>query len=148
LSKKSIALKNAREQLKQILENLDEEIMKKRDKTKYRNKCKKKTSIKTIMGTVEYSRRLYKYVDENGKKQYIYLLDKHLGAKNIGMMSENLVEKIVDNATNVSYRKTAQNITKLTGQVISHTAAWNVVQELGQRIQDQEKQLIKAYEQG
>lgn len=142
------ALKYAREQLKQILENLDEEIMKKRDKTKYRNKCKKKTSIKTIMGTVEYSRRLYKCVDDDGKKRYIYLLDQHLGAKNIGLMTENLVEKIVDNAINVSYRKTAQNITNLTGQAISHTAAWNVVQELGQRIQDKEEQLIKAYERG
>lgn len=42
-----IALKYARELLKQILKNIDEEIMEKRNKTKYCNKCKKKTSIKT-----------------------------------------------------------------------------------------------------
>lgn len=29
------------------------------------------------MGTVEYERRIYETQDENGKKQYIYLLDKY-----------------------------------------------------------------------
>jgi len=142
------ALKHARERLKHILGNLDEQIMKTRDKAKYRYIHKKTTTLKSVMGEVEYSRILYRYKNEDGKKQYIYLLDKHLGMNNIGMMTENLVEKIIDNATNISYRKTAQNITNLTGQSISHSAAWNTVQKLGQKIQDKENKLIKAYEHG
>ena len=59
-----------------------------------------------------------------------------------------LYTSIIENATNMSYRKTAQNITELTGQDISHQAAWDVVQKMGEKIQEQEKQKIKAYEKG
>jgi hypothetical protein len=142
-------LKYGREKIKSLLEKLDAMIMESRDKTKYRNKCIKKTSIKTVLGTIEYSRRIYRYYDEDGKKHYISLLDQHLEMdKTIGQMSANLAEKIIENATNMSYRKTAQNIIGLTGQDISHQAAWNVVQKMGEKIQEQEKQKIKAYEGG
>jgi len=142
-------LKYGREQIKTILEQLDVMIMESRDKAKYRNICIKKTSIKTVMGTIEYSRRIYRYYDEDGNKHYISLLDEYLKMnKTIGQMSVNLVEKIIENATNMSYRKTAHNITELTGQDISHQAAWDVVQKMGEKIQEQEKQKIKAYEKG
>lgn len=142
-------LKYGREKIKSILEKLDVMIMESRDKAKFRNICIKKTSIKTVMGTIEYSRRIYRYYDEDGNKHYISLLDEYLKMdKTIGQMSANLVEKIIENATNMSYRKTAQNITELTGQDISHQAAWDVVQKMGEKIQEQEKQKIKAYEKG
>lgn len=138
-----------RELIKSILEELDVMIMESRDKTKFRNICIKKTSIKTVMGTIEYSRRIYRYYDEDGNKHYISLLDEYLGInKAIGQMSANLVEKIIENATNMSYRKTAQNITELTGQDISHQTAWDIVQKMGEKIQEQEKQKIKAYKKG
>jgi len=127
-------LKYGREQIKTILEQLDVMIMESRDKAKYRNICIKKTSIKTVMGTIEYSRRIYRYYDEDGNKHYISLLDEYLKMnKTIGQMSVNLVEKIIENATNMSYRKTAHNITELTGQDISHQAAWDVVQKMGRK---------------
>ncbi|WP_353682069.1 UPF0236 family transposase-like protein, partial [Tepidanaerobacter sp. EBM-49] len=142
-------LRHGREKIKSILEELDVMIMESRDKTKFRNICIKKTSIKTVMGTIEYSRRIYRYYDENGNKHYISLLDEYLGInKAIGQMSANLVEKIIENATNMSYRKTAQNITELTGQDISHQTAWDIVQKMGEKIQEQEKQKIKAYKKG
>lgn len=46
----------------------------------------------------------------------------------IGHVSSTLVEKIVDNVTNVSYRSASSNIKELTNQEISHTAVWNIVQ--------------------
>ena len=49
----------------------------------------------------------------------------------IGHISTTLVEKMVDNVTNISYRNTAKNIKELTNQEISHTTVWNVVQKLG-----------------
>ena len=142
-------LEYGREKIKLILEQLDIAIMESRDKAKYRYICKKKTSIKTVMGTIQYSRRIYKYHDKSGKRRYKSLLDKHLKLdKTIGQMSENLVEKIIENATNMSYRKTAKNITDLTGQDISHQAVWDVTQKMGEKIQEQEQQKIKAYEKG
>jgi phage-related tail protein len=61
-------------------------------------------------------------------------------------MSANLVEKMVENATNVSMRKAAQNIKEMTNQDVSHIAAWNIVQELGQRIEKHEDEKIQQYE--
>ena len=84
------------------------------------------------MGPVEFKRVVYEHTDENGNNEFIYLLDEYLNLETIGFMSTNLVEKVIGNATNVSYRKTAKNITEMTGQSISHTAAWNVTQELGE----------------
>jgi hypothetical protein len=115
--------------MKTVLEGIDKELMKSRDTEKYRHRGKKKTCIKTLMGPVEFERVIYEYKNEEGKKSFIYLLDEYLKMKTIGFMSTNLVGKMVENTSNVSYRKAAENITELTGQDISHTAVWNVVQE-------------------
>ena len=45
--------------LKDVLERLDLMLLAKRDPEEYRNKGLKKTSVHTVMGTVEYSRRIY-----------------------------------------------------------------------------------------
>lgn len=52
--------------MKQVLENLDKKLLEERDSKVYRNKGLKRTCIKTIMGDVEYSRRIYQYVLEDG----------------------------------------------------------------------------------
>ena len=44
--------------LSEVLEGLDAKLSRERDKGKYRHKGKKKTSIKTIMGEVEFSRAI------------------------------------------------------------------------------------------
>ncbi|WP_034429317.1 UPF0236 family transposase-like protein, partial [Caldisalinibacter kiritimatiensis] len=119
-----------------ILEKLDDKLMKERDKKKYRNKGFKKTTIKTVMGEIEYKRRIYEYKTEEGKKAYKYLLDEYLNMDTIGHISTNLVEKIVDLATDESYRKTAEKITEMTNQSISHSAAWNIIQNLGEKIKE------------
>ncbi|WP_434576999.1 ISLre2 family transposase [Thermoanaerobacterium thermosaccharolyticum] len=139
-------LELGRSMMKAILEAIDEELMKSRDKEKYRHRGKKKTCIKTLMDPVEFSRIIYEYKDENGKKCYVYLLDEYLKMETIGFMSVNLLEKIIESVSNVSYRKAAENITELTGQDISHAAVWNIVQELGKRIIKQEQEKVKAYQ--
>jgi len=134
--------------IKAILEGIDKELMESRDTEVYRHRGKKKTCIKTLMGPVEFARVIYECKNEEGKKSFVYLLDEYLKMETIGFMSTNLVEKMVENASNVSYRKAAQNITELTGQDISHAAVWNVVQELGERIARQEHEKVKAYHEG
>ena len=51
------ACKLARERTKKILEDYDDVLSKDRDASKYRNKGKRKTSIKTVYGDVEYIRQ-------------------------------------------------------------------------------------------
>ena len=54
----------------------------------------------------------------------------------IGLISTNLAEKIDENACISSFKNTAKNISTLTGQRISHTGAWNVTQQLGEKVAD------------
>lgn len=132
--------------LAEIFVKLDDMLLEKRDKKAFRFKVFKHTCIKTIMGPVEIDRRVYRYVDENGKKSYRYLLDEYLKMETIGHMSANLVEKMIENVTNVSLRKAAKNVKEMTNQDVSHMAVWNCVQELGYRIEKQEDEKIKQYE--
>lgn len=130
------------------LMSLDKELMKKRDKKAYRHKGKKKTCIKTLLGPVEFEKIIYEHENVDGQKEYVFLLDRYLKLETIGFMSPNLVEKVVENASNVSYRKAAENVTELTGQDISHGAVWNIVQELGRRISKSEKEKVAEYKAG
>ena len=63
--------------IKLILESYDRKIMKARDTKKYRHRGLRGTSIKTVMGEVEYRRVMYE-VEENGIKKNVYLLDEKL----------------------------------------------------------------------
>ena len=124
--------------IKEIIESYDEEIMERRDKKKYRSKGKRKRTIKTVMGEVEFERNVYETVTEEGEKIYEYLLDKELGLSRSGFFSEFMSELIAKRCCESSYRNAAQSISEQTGQTLSHTAAWNVVQTLGAEIDKQE----------
>lgn len=128
--------------LKEVLLYLDQKLMDERDTKVYRNKGLRSTCIKTIMGDVEFKRRMYEFKTDEGKKAYKFLLDEYLQMDTIGHISSTLVEKIVDNVTNVSYRNTSSNIEELTNQKISHTAVWDVVQKLGSKIEEKEERKI------
>jgi hypothetical protein len=73
------------------------------------------------MGNIEFKRRMYEFKTEDGKKVYKLLLDEYLKMDTIGHISSNLVEKIVDNVTNVSYRNTSSNIKELSGSFEGNT---------------------------
>lgn len=122
--------------------------MDERDTKVYRNKGLRSTCIKTIMGDVEFKRRMYEFKTDDGKKAYKFLLDEYLQMDTIGHISSTLVEKIVDNVTNVSYRNTSSNIEELTNQKISYAAVWDVVQKLGSKIEEKEERKILLNKKG
>jgi hypothetical protein len=132
------------ELLKSILEKYDNELSENRDKSTHRHKGPRKTTVKTIMGEVEYSRIIYKTTLEDGMNKYIYLLDEAMGINGSGFMSGLLSELIIKTACESTFRAASRVISETTGQTISHTAAWNVVQETGKRIDIQEENAANA----
>lgn len=136
----------ARTLMQQYLLKADEILKKTRDKSALRHKGSRTTSIKTLMGEVVMKRTLYKRVNEAGATEHIFLLDEALGLDTIGNISPNLVEKILEHSCEMSYREVSEAITGLTNQSISHQGVWNVVQAVGERQAEEEKRLVKAYE--
>lgn len=126
-----------------MLESYDAELSETRDKKKYRGKGKRKTSIKTVYGTVEYHRTVYQTALENGEKAYVYLLDEAMQMDKIGLISTNLAEKLAMTVTESPYRVTADVISSTCGQDISAGGVWNVVQRLGERISEEEEHAVK-----
>jgi len=138
-----IACEAAQKMMKNVLETLDGQLMSERDRTKYRHKGLKKTTLKTIMGEVEYERAIYSCKDEDGKSYHVHLLDELLGFNSVGFVSENLAEKLVELACDLSYRKSSKTACEITGQTISHQGIWNVVQRLGERVDERENHEAK-----
>lgn len=126
----------------QILKYKDDEIFKSVDKSNYKSEGFRGTSIKTVYGTVPYRRRVYRTTLDDSKTAYVYLLDEYLGVEKIGLISENLAEKIVNLATEAPYRETAETITGTTGQSISPQGAWNIMQRVGEKIGDEEEHAV------
>jgi|LSQX01.3.fsa_nt_gb hypothetical protein len=132
------------ELIKTTLEAYDTELAEVRDKSKYRNKGKRKTVIKTIMGEVEYKRNVYEVCDGDGTKSFVYLLDEAIGIKGSGFMSGLMSELIAQAVCEAPYRSAAHSVSEMTGQSISHTAAWKVVQDLGAGVDRGEQLAAKA----
>lgn len=140
-----IACEFAKELLRTMLKEYDSKLMNKRDKKQYRNKGFKKTTIKTVIGELDYDRRMYINKETN---QSVFLMDKQLGIKGVGEISENVIELIIDTIKELSYRACAETISNATGISISGVAIWNIIQFLGNQIKENEAQKIKAYEEG
>lgn len=126
-----------------ILESYDEQLRESRNKKEFRCKGTRQTTIKTIMGEVEYNRNVYQTKDEAGRKAWVYLLDQELQMDKIGFFSTNLVEKIANVVTDNSFHTTAEIISSTSGQSISHGGAWLLVQRLGERISEEETAKVK-----
>lgn len=56
----------------------------------------------------------------------------------IGNVSINLVEIILTNMSELSFRKTAENIKTMCNQKISNQGVWNVAQTVGEKIKELE----------
>lgn len=133
----------AREITQQLLESYDKELADTRDKSIYRNKGKRNTTVKTVYGEVEYSRNVYQMKTEEGQKAHIYLLDEAMHMDKIGLISTNLAEKIALTVTESPYRVTADIISSTCGQTISSGGVWNMMQRLGERIDEEELHSVK-----
>ena len=133
----------AREITQSVLEAYDKELADSRDTKLYRGKGKRRTSIKTVYGTVEYTRNVYRTENEDGQAEYIYLLDQAMHMDKIGLISTNLAEKIALTVTESPYRVTADTISNTCGQSISAGGVWNLIQRLGDRIDEEETYAVK-----
>ena len=132
-----------REITQRMLESYDEELAQSRDKKVYRGKGKRATSIKTVYGEVEYSRNVYRTETEDGQVAHVYLLDQAMHMDKIGLISTNLAEKIALTVTESPYRVTAEQISNTCGQSISAGGVWNMMQRLGERIDEEEVHAVK-----
>ena len=133
---------------KHILETYDQRLKRERNKSIYRNKGLRTTTIKTLCGDVSYQRTVYETHDEYGQKRFVYLLDENLKLENIGLISENVVEQIASSITEMSYRNCAKEISEKTGQSISAMGVWNIVQSLGAKLADEETSLAAEHKAG
>lgn len=140
--------KLGQEYTRDFLERYDTYLMESRDKEAYRNKGKKKTTVKTVYGEVEYERRIYQVTREDGLTEFVFLLDEQLEISGVGLISMNMAEQMVSNITEMSYRETSEKITEMTGQSISAMGVWNVIQTLGDKVCEEEKELVKAHKSG
>lgn len=133
---------------REFLEQYDKQLMEQRDKTRYRNKGLRRTAIKTVFGEVEYRRTIYEVTDGEEGKRFVYLLDENLELDPIGLISANLAELMVQGITELSYRECAAKISAMTGQSISAMGVWNVIQALGEKVCQDEKELVKEHKAG
>lgn len=133
--------------IKDELKLIDNLIKQYRDREIFKVKDSQRTTVKTKLGDIEFSRRRYE-MEINGKKQYVYLLDELLEINNIGQYSESVVEMMVREITKKSYRETAKTISEDTDSVITHTAVRRVILALGEKIKALEEEKIKLYENG
>jgi len=133
---------------REFLERYDQMLMEQRDKKKYRNKGLRRTTVKTIFGEVTYHRTVYEYISENGEKYYVYLLDENMDLESVGLISTNMAELMVHGITEMSYRECAAKVSEMTGQTISAMGVWNVIQALGEKICEEEKELTEDHKAG
>ncbi|MCM1154805.1 MAG: ISLre2 family transposase [Roseburia sp.] len=131
-----------------MLESYDKELAEGRDKKAYRGKGSRKTTIKTVYGEVEYRRRVYQTKTEDGQTAHVFLLDQAMQMDKIGLISTNLAEKIALTVTESPYRTAADIISQTCGQSISAQGVWNMMQRLGERIDEEERHAVKQMEAG
>lgn len=132
------ACKAARAATRQLLEKIDAELARNRDKKQLRDKGRRKTTVKTIYGEVEYKRHMYKNIQTGNT---VYLADEDLLIKKTGLLSENLTEKIICIAAETSYRQASRFISEISGQNISHAAIWKAVNAIGTELTEKQAAL-------
>lgn len=133
------------ELLKKILETIDAQIMTERTVGIYNNLGFRSTHIETIMGRVDFKRRLYSCLDEEGQKKYVFLLDEKINLFGIGKMSSSLIEVIAKQVSIDAFRAAADAISTMTGIQISHGSVWNMTQKIGEKIKEIEDQNVALY---
>lgn len=136
------------EELKEELKQIDYQLLKNKNNEELEAKDFQKTTIKCKFGDLEFYRRRYK-LTKNGKTKTVYLLDIYLELGYIGQYSQSIVEMVLKEATEKSYRKTAETIRENTNVGITHTAARKILIDFSEKhIEKIEKEKLKLYEKG
>ena len=117
--------------ISRILEEQDEVLRGERDRSRYRCKGKRKTSVKTRLGVVEYRRNVYQDKQSTEEKRCVYLLDEQLALNTVGLISSEVCLQAIQSVCEGSYRAASRQISETTGLTISPQGVWNIVQQLG-----------------
>lgn len=132
----------------EFLQRDDRMLMEQRDKKKYCHKGSRQITIKTVYGEVTYHRTVYEAPQEDGSLHFVYLLDESLQLEHIGLISTNMAELLVKGITELSYHECAEKVSEMTGQTISAMGVWNVIQSLGEKVCEEEAQLVEEHKKG
>lgn len=136
------------DELRNQLRRIDNQLLKDKDNAELEVKDFQKTTIKCKFGDLEFYRRRYK-LTKNGKTTMVYLLDIYLELGYSGQYSQSIVELVLKEATEKSYRKTAETISENTNVSITHTAARKILLDFSEKhIEEIEKEKLKLYEKG
>ncbi len=136
------------EELKDQLRQIDNQLLKNKNNKELEVKDFQKTTIKCKFGDLEIYRRRY-ILRKNGETKTVYLLDIYLELGYIGQYSQSIVEMVLKEATEKSYRKTAETIRENTNVSITHTAARKILLDFSEKhIERLEKEKLKLYEKG
>lgn len=138
--------KQAVKETQEILKAIDDMLMARRDRSRYRHKGLRGDHITCIYGDVPYERVIYETKDEEGHKRYTYLLNEVLKMDMIGSMSMSAVEAIVDGTTKLSFRNASKELGRTSKLNISHQTAWNVTQKFGEKLEAEEAALVRDYD--
>lgn len=103
----------------------DGKLMEEKDRARYRHKGYEEDHIRCVYGNVAYERVVYETYSEEGKKEYVYLLDEALRMNMVGKIHLNLVESIISTASQMSFQKAAEEINRNTEADITFRSAWN-----------------------
>ena len=90
--------------ISRILEEQDEVLRGARDRGRYRCKGKRKTSVKTRLGVVEYRRNVYQDRQSDEGKECVYLLDEQLALNTVGLISTEVCLQAIQSVCEGSYR--------------------------------------------
>lgn len=135
-------------ELKEQLRKIDDMLLKNKNNDELEVKDFQHTTIKCKFGDLEIYRRRYK-LTKNGNTQSVYLLDIYLELGYSGQYSQSIVELVLKEATEKSYRKTAETIRETTNLSITHTAARKILMDFSENhIEKLEKEKLQLYEKG
>ena len=126
-------LQLGREIAVKALESMDEQLLGSRDASRYRSKGFQQTCIKTILGPVEFKRRVYVDHAAVEGQHCVHLLDEALELHQVGLVTEDVCKMAATAACETTYRAAAKTITETTGLSISPQGVWNIVQKLGEQ---------------
>ena len=98
------------DELREQLRRIDYQLLKSKNNECLEPKDFQPTTIKCRFGDLEINRRRYKLKKSNNEVQWVYLLDIYLELGYSGEYSQSIVEMVLKEATEKSYRKTAETI--------------------------------------
>ena len=141
-------MEEGQNELREQLRKIDDLLLKNKNNDELEAKDFRPTTIKCKFGDIKINRRRYKLKIKE-TVEWVYLLDVYLELGYSGLYSQSIVEMVVKEATEKSYRKTAETIRETTNVSITHTAARKILIDFAEnRIEKVEKEKLKLYEKG